>query len=33
VAKDVEQWKGLCYWAEGKLLKKRVKAEAETTIQ
>jgi len=33
VAKDVEQWKGLCYWAEGKLLKKRVRAEAATPVQ
>ncbi len=25
VSRDVEQWRGLCYWAEGKLLKKKVK--------
>ncbi len=24
VAKDVEQWRALCYWAEGRVLKKKV---------
>ena len=33
VAKDVQQWKGLCYWAEGKLLIKRVKTEAAAAVQ
>lgn len=33
VAKDIEQWKGLCYWAEGKLLKKRVQAQETAAVQ